>query len=137
MTDQELINEILQGKDHDRLVRALDCLIRSSDRFRDFLLTYLDKIKKKVRDAKRPQELDDLVFELEAGYSLGLDDQSIVEYEKHGKGKIRTPDYTVNFRGKWNFNTEVRHLQEATVAKEFEAIVQEVEAYLNHYQRAS
>jgi hypothetical protein len=109
------------------LAYALECLIENSDRFRDFLLTFLDKIKKKVKDAKRPQELDDLVFELETGYSLGLD-ESRVEYEKYGKGNFRSPDYTVHFRGRWEFNVEVRHLQEALLGKACESVIEDVRA---------
>lgn len=70
----------------------------SSRRFAQFVETYRDKIRKKLRGAPEREALRDVQAELEAAYWLLQEPRFEVEYEKYGVGKARCPDFTVTYR---------------------------------------
>jgi hypothetical protein len=94
--------------------------LRASSRFRVFVFTYRDKIRKKVRSAGDDGAYSDLQAELEAAYYLIQERSFAVEYEKYSAGKQRGPDFTVTFRTHTPFNVEVTRLRGARPAGEVE-----------------
>lgn len=95
------------------LYKQLETGLRASRTFRSFAETYRDKMRKKIRLAKDAATLQDLKIELEVAYLLVQERRFQVEYEKHGLGKQRSPDFTVTFRTRVPFNVEVTRVRQA------------------------
>jgi hypothetical protein len=87
--------------------------LRASPRFYTFAETYRDKIRKKVRGAADAEGYRDLEAELATAVFLVEERRFVVEYEKHGVGKQREPDFSVTFRTHVLFNVEVTRLRVA------------------------
>jgi hypothetical protein len=85
--------------------------LNRSKRFKTFVETYRDKIRKKVRYVENHDGLLDLTFELEMAYRLLNEPRFTLEYEKYTATKQRGPDYTVSFRTHVAFNVEVRRIR--------------------------
>ncbi len=110
MRIDELLGYLFEGCDHV-LYQQLETSMRASRPFRAFAETYRDKIRKKIRTAKDAESVKDLSFELAVAYRLVQERRFQVEYEKHGPGKHRSPDFTVMFRTRVPFNVEVTRLR--------------------------
>jgi hypothetical protein len=82
-----------------------------SARFRDFVVTYRTKIRKKVRGLRDEEGRGDLLFELATAHRLLLERRFAIEYEKYGIGKQRTPDFVVTFKTNVVFNVEVKRMR--------------------------
>lgn len=83
----------------------------AAPRFRSFVETYRDKIRKKVRGAQADGGLDDVFAELAVAALLLRDRRLVVEFEKLGVGKRRAPDLTVTFKTHTPFHIEVTRLR--------------------------
>ena len=127
MNDEIL--EITGQKTHP-IAKALDFWIGSSERFKTFVYQFKDKISKKCSTAKTYEDLEDVRFELEIPYLLLLDDRFLVEYEKFGTCKQRSPDFTATFDNSVEFNIEVKRIREhifgQRYAKWLQNIVEEI-----------
>jgi hypothetical protein len=85
--------------------------VNTSARFRTFLDTYRDKVRKKVRMTQSTADLYDLRAELAVAYRLLQDRRCVVEYEKLGLRQQRAPDFTVIFKTHTPFHVEVTRLR--------------------------
>lgn len=117
MNSEELIKYILEDKD-DHFYRILNYRVDSCERYKKFLSSYRDKIRKKIRDKVKEELEDIIIFELEIPFLLLLNDQFDVKYEKYGL-RDPGPDYTVTFKQSLEFNMEVKRIREAELGVEF------------------
>jgi hypothetical protein len=110
MTINELLVHILGDQPHALTEQLADWMAASS-RFKAFVTSYRDKIRKKIRGARDAEGLRDLLLELATAYMLLEELRFTVEYEKYGLGKARGPDFVVTFKGRIPFNLEVTRLR--------------------------
>jgi hypothetical protein len=83
----------------------------ASSRFTDFVETYRDKIRKKVRLSREPEKALDLRGELEIAFCLLNDRRLSVAYEPYTSLKRRGPDFAVTYRANLVFNIEVARIR--------------------------
>ncbi len=100
----------LFGADRSSLAGEVAAWLAASSRFRAFVETYRDKIRKKARGPRDDEGRRDLSFELAIASLLLGDRRFELEYEPYGVGK-RAPDFRVTFRSRLSFNVEVRRLR--------------------------
>ena len=110
MTADELLKYVLEQSGF--LPRTFSRWVKSSDRFREFVEEYKDKICEKFAEAKSDPEPDeklkDTLFELEIAY-LALKASSFsVKYELYGDG----PDFTLTAENAVDFNIEAKRIRE-------------------------
>lgn len=111
MTKQaDLIAYIFEGKSH-RLSGELTQWMEASSRFTNFVETYRDKIRKKIRITRRTANVPDLHGELEVAYCLLNDRRLDVAYEPYASANRRSPDFAVTYRDNLVFNIEVAHIR--------------------------
>jgi hypothetical protein len=108
MAEQDLAFAV--AGDHP-LAKTLADWAGRSPRFRTFLQTYRDKIRKKVRTAASDGGALDLLAELAVAFLLLRDRRLAVEYEKLGVGKTRAPDLTAIFKTHTLCHVEVTRLR--------------------------
>lgn len=109
MTTDDLVVYIIEQQ-HELLAGQFAAWVRSSSRFKAFATTHRDKIRKKVRGVRSPEQAVDLLCELETAFLLVQERRFMVEYEKFNASKRRGPDFTVLFRSVL-FNIEVTHMR--------------------------
>lgn len=114
MTDKQLIDDILIGKQHHISDYLMDWL-STCPKFRTFLRAYSSKIRSKIRNAKSDEDLEDIIFELKVAYLFLLDNRFELEYEKYGTGNSRAPDFYIIFKQSINFNVEVKRIRETNL----------------------
>jgi hypothetical protein len=100
----------LFGADHSPLVSAVGPWLVASPRFRAFVETYRDKIRKKVRGLRDDEGRRDFAFELAIAVRLLAERRFALEYESYGVGR-RAPDFRVTFRSRQRLNVEVKRLR--------------------------
>jgi hypothetical protein len=114
MTTDDLIFYIVEQR-QDLLATQFAAWVRVSNRFKAFATTHRDKIRKKMRGVRSPEQEDDLLYELETAFLLAHERRFTVEYEKFNASKRRGPDFTVQFRSML-FNVEVTHVRAAEIS---------------------
>src|SRR5512135_1961144 len=93
------------------LAQWMEASLDASPRFTDFVETYRDKIRKKIRLARDSETARDLRGELEVAYRL-LDDRRLdVAYEPYASTQRRGPDFAVTYRANLVFNLEVARMR--------------------------
>lgn len=97
-------------------------LLRASPRFRMFIETYRDKVRRKLRGVRDEEGARDLAFELRIARDLLADPRLELEYEPYGVER-RAPDFRATFRSRVAFNVEVRRLRGAADASRIGRIV--------------
>ncbi len=107
MTVDQLLNLILTDPSHF-LRQRIEHWIRASSRFRAFSETYHDKIRKKLRDARDNQAVEDIAFELQTASLLLRERRFALEYEPRFVNRTRSPDFTVTFKTHVRLNVEVK-----------------------------
>lgn len=127
MTDKQLIDDILGGKQHHISDYLMDWL-STCPKFRTFLHTNSSKIRSKVRCAKTDEDLEDTRFELEVAYLFLLDNRFELEYEKYGTGKNRAPDFYAIYDKSIFFNVEARRIRESQLGTRINICFQGIEA---------
>jgi len=106
----DLIAYVFEGKPH-QLSGVLRGWMNASSRFTSFVETYRDKIRKKARLNREPENALDLLAELDVAYRL-LDDRRLeVAYEPYASEKLRGPDFAVTYRANQVFNIEVARIR--------------------------
>jgi hypothetical protein len=93
----DLIAYVFEGQPH-LLSEALMQWMEASSRFTDFVETYRDKIRKKIRVTREPESVLDLFVELEVAHCLLNDRRLVVAYEPYASSKRRGPDFAVTYR---------------------------------------
>lgn len=109
MLIDELIAYLFDGQPH-RLAPAMETWLASSRRFTDFVNTFRDKIRKKLRTTQDPETLQDLRLELETAYLLLQEQPFRLTYEPQC-GQARCPDYAVSFTTSLTFMVEITRLR--------------------------
>lgn len=104
----ELIRYIFEGKHHDP---QFEMWLTTSKRFKSFVETYRDKIRKKVRNVENDSGLKDVYFELQIAFLILGEPRFTLEYEKYSATKQRGPDFTVTFKTNIPFNIEARRIR--------------------------
>jgi hypothetical protein len=106
----DLTAYVFEGQPH-LLSGALMEWMKASSRFTEFVETYRDKIRKKIRVTREPESALDLRAELEVAYCLLNDRRLAVAYEPNASAKRRGPDFAVTYRGNLVFNIEVARIR--------------------------
>src|SRR5690242_4457868 len=120
MTANELLIYLFDGKPHE-LTASVAGWLAASRRFQAFVVTYRDKIRKKIRKAQDADSRNSLYTELETAYLLLLERRFTLEYEKQGTGKTRDPDFCVTFRANVVFHLEVTCIRASGRESDFPA----------------
>ena len=120
MTGNELLNYLFDGKTH-ALTASVARWLTASRRFQAFVITYRDKIRKKIRNAQDADKQNSLYAELETAYLLLQERRFTLEYEKQGTGKTRDPDFCVTFRANVVFHLEVTCMRASGRETDFSA----------------
>jgi hypothetical protein len=110
MTADELLIYIFGDQPHPLAAQLADWMA-AAPRFKAFVATYRDKIRKKIRGTRDAEGLRDLLLELETAYILLQEQRLTVEYEKYGVGKARGPDFAVTYKTNVTFNVEVTRMR--------------------------
>ncbi|MFO7169028.1 MAG: hypothetical protein DIU80_013485 [Chloroflexota bacterium] len=110
MLADELLSYLIADADHP-LAEPLAAWMGESKRFAQFVATYRDKIRKKIRTARDAEGLRDLRNELELAFLLAQEPRFAPVYEPAGQGKARGPDFAVTFKGTVRFNIEVTRMR--------------------------
>lgn len=105
----DLISYIFDGKPHPH-ADDVAAWLESSPRYSEFVETYRDKIRKKLRVTRDPESLLDVLGELELPYRLLADRRIAVAYEPYASIKLRGPDFAVTYRTNLIFNIELSRI---------------------------
>ena len=125
MNPAEQVQFLTNGRDQ-RISKALEHWIRTSEGFANFVERNREKIRKKCITAKSFEDLEDVRFELEVPYLLLLDNRFEVEYEKFGADKKRSPDFTITFESSLEINIEVKRIREGGLGQRYNEWREEV-----------
>jgi len=110
MFTDELLFYIFDGQPH-LLTESMETWLAASRRFADFVNTFRDKIRKKVRTTQDQETLLDLRLELETAYLLLREPRLSLEYELGQSERVRRPDFAVSFTTSLTFMVEVTRLR--------------------------
>lgn len=110
MTADPLIGYLFDDKPH-RLMVTVAGWLAESPRYKAFVTTYKDKIRKKIRMTRPGEGVGDLQFELAIAYWLAQERRlATVVYEPYASSKTRGPDFAVTFKS-LTFNVEVTRIR--------------------------
>ena len=110
MLIDELLTYLFDGQPH-LLATPMATWLAASRRYTDFVTTYRDKIRKKLRTMQDQERLYDLQLELETAYLLLQERSLSVVYEPQLGGPLRAPDFAVTFNTSVVFMVEVTRLR--------------------------
>ncbi len=125
MNIQELVDYIIEDRQHITEL-ALRHWLQTSTRYHDFVYKYRDKIRSKFRNSVTDEDWNDVRFEIEIPFLFLLDDRYTVEYEKFGSEKKRSPDFTVQRAGLYEFNVEVKRVREASLGTRYDEVIKRI-----------
>jgi hypothetical protein len=114
MNTRELLAFLCEDLSYEG-VSILTPWITESRRFHAFVVENRAKIRKKLRTARSRESLRSVLLELEVARHFVMDRRCVVEYERYGQGRVRSPDLTVIFRERSLVNLEVTQIQERRV----------------------
>lgn len=112
MNNNEIVHYITNGR-QIAISNSLVYWVTCCGRFKDFLIRYQNKIRKKISNEYTDENLEAIQAELEVAYLLLLDGHFEVEYEKYGVGNCRAPDFSIIFDQSIVFNIEVKWIRES------------------------
>jgi len=110
MLTDELLTYLFDGQSHI-LITPMATWLASSRRFTNFVTTFRDKIRKKLRTTQEQETLYDLRLELETAYLLLRERALSLVYEPQDCGQERCPDFAVTFTTSLIFMVEVTRLR--------------------------
>jgi hypothetical protein len=110
MLIDELRTYIFDGQPH-LLDPPLATWLAASRRYAEFVATFRDKIRKKIRTLQDQESLLDLRLELETAYALLQERRLSLAYEPRHPGQARCPDFAVTFTTSLTFMLEVTRLR--------------------------
>ena len=111
MNAGELLAFLCEDPTHEASQR-ISPWITESRQFHAFVDNNRAKIRKKLRTATTPESLRSVLRELEVARHFVADRRCLVEYERYGKGRVRSPDLSVTFRARTALNLEVTQVQD-------------------------
>ncbi|MCI0579990.1 MAG: hypothetical protein L0332_26115 [Chloroflexi bacterium] len=109
MTADPLVGYLFDDKPHP-LTSTLADWLAAEPRYKAFVTTYKDKIRKKIRITRPEEGIGDLQFELAIAYWLAQERRFTVVYEPYASSKARGPDFAVTFKS-LTFNVEVTRIR--------------------------
>jgi len=109
---ERLIEHIFGDDRHGPMADELAGWLAGSRRFRAFVETHRDKIRKKMRSATDPEARRDVRTELRVAQLLLADRGIALAFEAYGSTR-GGPDFTVTYRGDRPFNLEVTRQRRA------------------------
>jgi hypothetical protein len=110
MLIDELRTYIFDGQPH-LLDPPMATWLAASRRYAEFVATFRDKIRKKIRTLQDQESLLDLRLELETAYALLQERRLSLAYEPKHPGQARCPDFAVTFTTSLTFMLEVTRLR--------------------------
>jgi hypothetical protein len=110
MLIDELRTYIFDGQPH-LLDPPMATWLTASRRYAEFVATFRDKIRKKIRTLQDQESLLDLRLELETAYALLQERRLSLAYEPKHPGQARCPDFAVTFTTSLTFMLEVTRLR--------------------------
>lgn len=110
MIIDELLTYLFDGQVHP-LAGPMGTWLASSRGFTNFVTTFRDKIRKKVRTTQDRETLLDLQLELETAYLLLREKTLSLIYEPEHRERGRSPDFAVTFTTSLTFMAEVTRLR--------------------------
>jgi hypothetical protein len=113
MAHERLAHDLFAGAPDDSMTDELAAWLGTSSRFRAFVESHRDKIRKKLRSAGDADARRDVRAELRVAHLLLVDRRIELAFEAYGSTN-RGPDFTVAFRGERSFNIEVTRLHRAS-----------------------
>ena len=72
--------------------------LETSPRFAAFVDEYRDKVRKKLRSARDPDAVQDVLCELETAFYLLREPRFSIAYEAYAATQQRAPDFTITYR---------------------------------------
>ena len=105
----DLLNYLFDGQSH-LLAAQIATWLGDSRRFTNFVDSFRDKIRKKLRTMQDAERLQDLRLELETAYLL-LQERSLSLVYEPQLGRVRFPDFEVSFTTSLTFMVEVTRLR--------------------------
>jgi hypothetical protein len=127
-SQRETLAFIFDAQPH-HLTGSLSAWAADSARYAEFLASYRDKIRKKLRVTKDHEAIEDLGLELQIPRWFLRDRRFTLVYEPYAAGKTRGADYAITFRTNFSFNlesTNVRGLNSAAKPGEIDQRLIEV-----------
>jgi hypothetical protein len=112
---ERLAHHLFGDADADPMSRELLGWLAGSSRYRAFVETHRDKIRKKLRSAADVEARRDVRAELAVARALLADRHIELAFEAYGSTK-GGPDFTVTFRGERRFNLEVTRVRQRPAA---------------------
>lgn len=106
--NEQLLGYLFDEKPH-LLTGQMAQWLGASRRFKVFMTSYRNKIRKKIRITQSESAIEDLRAELAVGYWLVRRKRFTVTYEPYGSEKTRGPDFGVGFKS-MTFNVEVTRI---------------------------
>lgn len=110
MTTDQTLAYLFDGQPN-LLFQPLSGWLASSRRFANFIDTFQNKIRKKLRTAQTQDHLLDLQLELETAYLLLQERSLSLVYEPELAKRKRGPDFAITFTTSLTFTLEVTRLQ--------------------------
>src|SRR5215208_2304606 len=111
----EQLTYLFDGQPHI-LAAQMEIWLADSRRFTDFVRTFRDKIRKKLRVTQDEETLYDLRLELETAYLLLRERTLNLVYEPEQSKQVRSPDFAVTYTTSLTFMVEVTRLRAVQVA---------------------
>lgn len=107
---EQLLDYLFDDNPETHLLAApMSRWIELSPRFKAFVTTYQNKIRKKIRVTQSKAGIKDLEAELAAAFWLHQEKRFTVAYEPYSSEKSRAPDFAVSFKS-FTFNVEVTRI---------------------------
>jgi hypothetical protein len=106
---EQLVDFLFDGAVGDELAHEMAGWLADSSRFRSFITTYRDKVRKKLRGAGEPESRLDVRAELRVACLLAADRHIQLTFEASGQA-AGGPDFTLRHRGA-TLNLEVTRLR--------------------------
>src|SRR5215208_7801221 len=106
----EQLTYLFDGQPHI-LAAQMEIWLADSRRFTDFVRTFRDKIRKKMRVTQDEETLYDLRLELETAYLLLREQTLHIAYEPEQSKQVRSPDFAVTYTTSLTFMVEVTRLR--------------------------
>lgn len=121
MLAQEIVNYLFDGRPHI-LAEAVGSWLASSRPFSAFVMSFRNKIRKKLRVTQDQETLYDLRLELETAYLLLQERRLSLVYEPERAERKRSPDFAVTFTTSLTFMVEVTRLRRTDTQTEEERL---------------
>ncbi len=127
MDTEELIKYVCHGsKAYSYFSTRLRRWFEIAPRFKGFVDSNKNKIRKKIKSYNSEEEYCDLLAELEIACLLLKNIDYDVEYEKYKSSCKGSPDFTITYSKETVFNIEVTRIHENPVTNKYNKVVRDI-----------